>query len=230
MIRKISFLIAFLSTTCFGSGPLFTHGDTYSDQEFRNVYQDITSPIIGVGVASTMTITSLSVSTITYVSSATVRNMTVANLTVANLIATVSGTVVKISSVTQETQTTTTSSTYQSTALTQSITPSSASNKILIFVTGTIGVNGTSSDIVVFATIFRGVTNLANAQGMTSRDQSTITLADNNIPAAMIWLDAPASASSVTYTVKIKNSDNATTVRWNNSTSTTSMFLVELAI
>lgn len=59
--------ILFLAVPCMASGPKYigSKADPATYQEFQNVYQDIKSPVISIGSASTMTITYLNVSTIT---------------------------------------------------------------------------------------------------------------------------------------------------------------------
>lgn len=75
-MMKALFIVFLSALPSFASGPLYKHTDTHVDQEFYNAYQDLKSPIIDSGIASTMTIAALFASTMT-VSSATITNLRV---------------------------------------------------------------------------------------------------------------------------------------------------------
>lgn len=129
--------------------------------------------------------------------------------------------IIQYVSATTATDFSTTSVTFQSSSLTASITPTSASNKILVIASGLGSVQ--TANKVMFATIDRGGSNLMAANGMAivgggANMQSSITLS---------WLDSPATTSSTTYTVKIRNNDGATAVVWGN-TSTQFIILMEV--
>lgn len=209
------FIYAFLvvlgiATQAFAGCPLLTHDDNPdNEREFQNICQQIQNQNVTNTTISTATIT---------------------NLTVTNFHGTATGSVIQSSCAIQTTQTTTTSNTYQSTLLIVTTAAlRSTTSKVLILVNGTMGFAETAADLTEYATVFNGASNLANAQGMSSFDGTTaMTL--NNIPTAFAWVDAPVSTSAQTYTVKIKNSDNAVTVRWNNSTGSSSMCVLEIGL
>lgn len=109
-----------------------------------------------------------------------------------------------------------TSGAYSDTGLTASITPSSASNKILVMVTATH-----QSD-------YRGQSNIGSALGLKRNSTriagyvgdhvATIGNAENLAPTGnIIMLDSPASTSSVTYTAQITAVGGSQTV-WFNGT------------
>lgn len=139
-----------------------------------------------------------------------------------------------ISSITTS-QTTTTSSTYQTTTLAKTITPASASNKILIWVTTTLR-NANLNATFASLSVFRGATDLDNATGTNSLGlvslEGTIVNSTSghldNSPASIFLIDSPATTSATTYTVKVKSTDNATSVSVNNQSSSQSLFLCEL--
>jgi len=170
-------------------------------------------------IVSTLSVTSMSVSTITVVSSATITNLSVGNLTTSAVL----GRIKQFVYGSNTTATGTTSSTFQSTSLSASITPTSTSSTIWVFVTGTIRTE--TLDNTANASIFNGSTNLCNATNGCNelrgvRAGNTIT------PASMIAMQAPGSVSTQTYTVKIKSADGSGSVDWGNG-STQSMLLVE---
>ena len=93
------------------------------------------------------------------------------------------------------------------TGLTASITPSSASNKILALVTLARGTPTTSN--VSAVNLMRGATNLlqpTTVQGFSSSSTMYINTASAGgvVPTTIVCLDSPASTSSVTYKCQIK--------------------------
>jgi len=103
------------------------------------------------------------------------------------------GSVLQVVSATYASESTTNSSTFQSTGLTASITPTSSSSKIYIvasFLTYTTGAGR--------YTIYRNSSNVVAAalgQNSTSAGDDTITIS---------YLDSPATTSSTTYTVYMR--------------------------
>lgn len=137
----------------------------------------------------------------------------------------VSPKVVQTATGTSTTNFNTTSSSYQSTNLTGSITPSSASNKIQIIVSGNCAINnGLLTGVSV--SIFRGTTDLSDGHGFIYFDANVTGTSSAN--GSCSYLDSPATTSATTYTVKIKNDDNTTTVSFGTSTRTQSIILQEV--
>lgn len=110
----------------------------------------------------------------------------------------------------------TTSSTFQTTNLSASITPSSASSRVKISVSGVMTINA-ATGINAFASIFRGSTNLATGGNLDFARVRSAAAQQTVISVAMVFIDSPATTSSTTYTIKLKNSDNATTVEFGQS-------------
>jgi hypothetical protein len=109
---------------------------------------------------------------------------------------------------------------YTDTGLTASITPSSASNKVLVLVT------------VGHQTSFSGNGNCGSALGLkrnatrivgpVGNHIGTITSAEAILPTGnIIMLDSPASTSSVTYTVQVTSIGNSQTVYFNRNYAVT---------
>jgi hypothetical protein len=104
--------------------------------------------------------------------------------------------------------TTTTSNTFQSTALTASITPTAAMNLVRCDIYACMFV--TAANDGGFAALFRGGT----ATGMFTEGFAGIGSgsASSIVAVGGGFYDAPFSVSSVTYTWKVRNNDNATQV------------------
>lgn len=109
---------------------------------------------------------------------------------------------------TSATTSSTTSNSYQTTNLTVNITPTSSSHRIRISWTTQIRSDSTVERVI--ASIFRDSTDL---------DGGGNGFADWSPPAANetacfsgTWIDSPATTSQVTYSVRIKNTDNAASV------------------
>lgn len=110
---------------------------------------------------------------------------------------------------------TTSTSFVDITGLTLSITPSSASNKILVLVTlarGTVAASNVSA-----VNLMRGATNLlqpTTVQTFSSSSTLFITSSGsgNIVPSTIMALDSPASTSSVTYKCQVKTNAGTTYV------------------
>jgi len=95
----------------------------------------------------------------------------------------------------------TNNSTFTTTNYSINITPSSASNKILISAYGTLDNQGTSGNRAN-ATIFRDSTNIGDAtNGLNSVYGSNARVI---APFAMVVLDSPNTTSQITYTVRYR--------------------------
>lgn len=112
-----------------------------------------------------------------------------------------------LSTMKSDTFTTTSTSDVTITGLSQAITPSSASNKVLIIVSLAASVSDTDGHLACFG-ISGG--NTATYRGDTAgsrqrtvhwvrRPADSATVAATNMPMTMVYLDSPATTSSVTY-------------------------------
>lgn len=118
----------------------------------------------------------------------------------------------------------TTSNTFQTSNLTASITPTSASNRVLVIISGCLrsAAIGTGS---AFATIARAGTNLGSATGFTGITSSLV--GNLNVPVTMSHIDSPASTSSLAYDCRIRNDDSSTSVTFGN-VGTQTIILMEV--
>jgi len=115
------------------------------------------------------------------------------------------GEVIQVLSATDDTTRSTSSTSFVtgSNTLSVSITPSSASNKILILTNvvgrGDVGVSN------IYLTIFRGATNLGTANGFATDYNGEITFMSG------AYLDSPNTTSSTTYQVYFRMSSGSGT-------------------
>jgi hypothetical protein len=121
------------------------------------------------------------------------------------------GGILQVVSTTTTTTTSTTSTSYVNTSLSASITPSSASSKILIsFSVGSLE----SSHSFAFAklAVFRGTvsdTNIADEISTTYMAQNFIIVATGG----GVVLDSPSTTSSTAYTIGLKTTNASHTVK-----------------
>ena len=124
---------------------------------------------------------------------------------------------------------TTASTSWTSTGLTASITPSSSSSKILAVVT-CVCCYTSGSNREMSATLYRGATNLAPT-GSTTNQAFAWLYAYNQITGGSLnftYLDSPATTSSTTYTVYF-SAAQAATVSINENATTSWIQLMEIA-
>ena len=124
------------------------------------------------------------------------------------------GQVIQVLSATDSTQRSTTSNSFvtASNTLSVTITPSSASNKILILVSSTIG-----NDQAAYATVFRDATNLGGTNGFvwTEGDPAVRTFYSG---LGINYLDSPSTTSAITYQVYIRRSGGSSAQLNSNAT------------
>jgi hypothetical protein len=137
-----------------------------------------------------------------------------------------------IQAVTAVKTTATTISTVNSwvtTGLTANITPRDSNSKVLVMVTGSQ--YSDVNDQTAGATIFRGSTNLGNADyGFmpTYFSWGTAGAQDLQVACSATVLDSPSSSSTVTYTVYVKTDKN--TYRWGGlRTANSTITLLEIS-
>jgi hypothetical protein len=121
------------------------------------------------------------------------------------------GTVLQVVSATYSTITSTSTTTYADSGLTVSITPSSASNKILVLVS----INGVSkgTDCCLNARLNRDSTSISNITGLAAYTGSAVTASGS---AAFNYLDSPSSTSSIEYKLQIASSNAGRSVSIND--------------
>lgn len=151
----------------------------------------------------------------------------IGNVNFTGTVSGISGRIIQIVTANATTAFTTTSNAYQTTNLSASITPSSTSNKIFVLATGTVK-NAAFASANAFVTLFRGSTALGHGANNAICDAVSGTTFNGFEHCAMSLVDSPASTSSLTYTVKVKNDDSATTVGFGDNEGQ-EMILLEIA-
>jgi hypothetical protein len=138
-----------------------------------------------------------------------------------------SGAVVQVVSATYGSATASSSTTYADTGLTASITPTSASNKVLVIVSQngcskTAGNSGNSLGL----RLVRGSTTIAQIAVETGYTGSSGFLMMGS--AGIAYLDSPATTSSTTYKTTFNNAVNASQVNVQGDGSVSSITLIEV--
>ena len=134
------------------------------------------------------------------------------------------GSVLQVVTATDQTQRSTTSTSYVTAGntLAVNITPISTSSKILVLVS-TIGGHSTSGGTVGYFTIFRGSTDLGSTAGNgNGMSQNYGGSSDVRTSMNMNVLDSPSTTSQITYQVYIKDdgSSGQVDINWNSSKGT----------
>lgn len=133
--------------------------------------------------------------------------------------------VIQITTGTSTTTFNTTSSTFQTTNLSATITPTSSSNKVLIFAAAEVqNANGALTTAQI--TLSRGGTNILGTTGQ--QESTTGAVGASRMPCMLVYVDSPASTSALTYAVALASTDNATTVSFGAGSETQFMVLVEV--
>ena len=129
-----------------------------------------------------------------------------------------SGSVIQVQSFSHTTRLNTNSESFVPTSTAVSITPTSSSSKILVFVSSGTDVNNTITDESRY-TLYRDSTNLGDstvgfgmAMGLNVRIR---------VPVAFQYLDSPSTTNQITYTLYVRSQSNTSTVEWNGTNNTT---------
>jgi hypothetical protein len=133
--------------------------------------------------------------------------------------------VVQIVAATYDTGTSNSTTTYADTGLTATITPTSASNKILvIWDQGGLQKTATNASSELELKLMRGGTQIAAAfAGLTA---TALNNNPGNVGAAI--LDTPATTSATTYKSQFRNGVNAASVVVQYNSATSSLVLMEV--
>jgi hypothetical protein len=122
------------------------------------------------------------------------------------------GSVLQVVSATYSTITSTSTITYADSGLTVSITPSSATNKILVLVSIN-GVYKSGVDCCLNARLNRDATSISNITGLAAYTGGAGTGTGS---AAFNYLDSPSSTSSIEYKLQIASSNAGRSVSIND--------------
>jgi hypothetical protein len=138
------------------------------------------------------------------------------------------GSVLQVLTFSNSAQTTTNSTSWVSTPLTLTITPSSASSKILIFVMGGTLDNNAGTNSQCYLSIFRNnTTNLGNTNyGIVECYANSTTRVQQ--PASLGYADSPSTTSATTYTVYLRT-NGQNNCYYNTDGTVSTITLMEIA-
>lgn len=136
-----------------------------------------------------------------------------------------SGKVVQIVTATYGTATASSSSTYADTGLTATITPTSASNKVLVVV-HQAGIGKEANNTYVALGLLRGATFLAVFESQACYTNSTAT--NFAAGAGCVYLDSPATTAATTYKTQLKSGAGTTWVYAQVNSSVSTIALLEV--
>jgi len=136
------------------------------------------------------------------------------------------GSVLQVVNATYSTETSSSSSTYADTGLTATITPTSASSKILVLVSQ-VGVAKFTSDTAVGVRLLRGSTTIVQIESFSGANGSVLP---NYVgSASSTFLDSPATTSATTYKTQFNSVSNTASVKVQVSSVTSTITLMEIA-
>ncbi len=130
----------------------------------------------------------------------------------------------QVVSATYATDTTNSTDTLQDTGLTATITPSSATSKILILTNMNAQKSAGNADNGIIVRLLRGATTLVD----TTIQLYTNSLVINRGMMPLQWLDSPSTTSATTYKTQFRNYPNAAAVSVHMNNSAGSIILMEI--
>jgi hypothetical protein len=140
------------------------------------------------------------------------------------------GKVLQIVSTTSTAQTNTSSTSFVSTGVSISITPISATSKILVVFNTNAHLNtatNSGNPCEAFYTIYRGATNLGNSS--TGFVWTRLSGNYSEYPISIQAVDAPNTTSSVTYTSYYRSKDAGVSVGYSYQNFTQTIYAMEIA-
>ena len=134
------------------------------------------------------------------------------------------GKVLQVIQDTQTTATTSSSSTYADTSLSVSITPSSATSKVLVLVNGTCGRSNANSSQGIGLKLVRNSTDIQQIHELNTYTGGSLRF-ETTFSAA--YLDSPATTSATTYKIQLAAYANAASV-WVNDWGVSTIIVMEI--
>jgi hypothetical protein len=128
---------------------------------------------------------------------------------------------------TTSTATSSSTTTYADTTLTATITPQSATSKILVMVShGTISKSNGNLFNGVMLRLVRGSTTIANFGGYIGFTGTTV---DGTLSCSTVYLDSPATTSATTYKTQFANNVAAASVTVQTNSTLSTITLLEVS-
>jgi hypothetical protein len=134
---------------------------------------------------------------------------------------------VQVIGATSSTQVSTTSSTYVDSNLTVTITPTSASNRVLILVSSCFETYRAGASCIGFAALFRGATQITGDAGNLGINIGSSNETETFSQFNLAYLDSPATTSATTYKVQVKGV-SGTRIRTNSANTVGSIIAIEV--
>ena len=134
------------------------------------------------------------------------------------------GKVLQVIQDTQTSATTSSSSTYADTSLSVSITPSSATSKVLVLVNGTCGRSNANSSQGIGLKLVRNSTDIQQIHELNTYTGGSLRF-ETTFSAA--YLDSPATTSATTYKIQLAAYANAASV-WVNDWGVSTIIVMEI--
>jgi hypothetical protein len=186
----------------------------------------VTSPITGGGTSGTVTIGIDSTAVVPSQTGNSGKYLTTNGTTSSWATVSVTQKVVQIITASYDVETSSSTGTFIDTGLTATITPTSASNKILVFVSQN-GLFKATGNTGVSVRLMRGSTTLGNLFAYGAGGNNTTT--NNNVGGASYgFLDSPATTSATIYKTQFCSTDAVATARVQNGTQASSIVLMEV--
>jgi hypothetical protein len=135
------------------------------------------------------------------------------------------GKVLQVVNATYATVTASSTSTYVDTGLTASITPSSATSKVLVFVHQT-GISKGASNTYAFLRLVRGATTLAEFEKAAGYDNTSNV--QNVGGSGITYLDSPATTSATTYKTQFASGNGTANASVQSDNCTSTITLMEI--
>lgn len=137
------------------------------------------------------------------------------------------GRILQVVSMTTSTETTATTTTFIDTAITLSITPSASTSKVLVMAVAA-GLAKRDTDTSGALQLLRGSSVLTAMEGIFGYTANTNHMGGG--ASVMNYLDTPATTSSVTYKVQVRNRGGTGSIRVNwDGLSASNLVLMEVA-
>jgi len=192
---------------------IFSAGDTI---QVHNINTGVLTIAAGAGV----TLNGADVLTVAQYQSGTIFFTSASSAIFFPTAKTVSSGVVQVKSAFKADAFATSSTSYTDlTGLSVSITPTSASNKVLVVVNMQVG-RDTAGQFALL-NLLRGASNIAQSTGGSTSNQTAF--AELNVAAGMpiVFLDSPATTSATTYKVQVASTGGGNTVYINRNETAT---------
>ena len=140
------------------------------------------------------------------------------------------GKVLQVVGATTTTSTTIASQTYTDTTITATITPTSATSKILVLVNATVYYARNSFYQAVAAKLLRGATDIFSTNNANFILTGAVNDLDIYLILPLMYYDSPATTSATTYKVqgKVEETSSTGTSTWQPQSTTSSIILMEI--